>query len=245
MDESSYLSAAVHELKNPLLAIERLSDILLEKESLPDDVRRKLQLIHSSAEEASDYLNRLITSSALHLAEDFSFERVDVGRLGQAVVDRFQVHAEDKDQTLCYASPDTPCVVVGSASKLREAMNNLVSNALKYSPHGGAIDVQVTRSEETVRFSVSDSGPGLSEGDQQRLFRPFQRLTPEPTGDENSTGMGLYITKEIVDRHHGTIDVDSDEGAGSTFALLLPVESSSRAPADVEPSRPVVPEPLS
>lgn len=225
--DSRQLSAVLHELKNPILAIERLSDILLEEEKLSDDTKRKIELIYTSAKEASGYLEEMDFSSPPVLVDDFTFEPVDVVDLAEQVVESFQPHAEYKNQELRRADFAESAVVVGDEVRLQEAMKNLVNNALKYSPHGETVEVRVTRSEETVRFSVSDSGPGLEEDDLDRLFKPFQRLAQQPTDGEVSLGLGLYLVKEIIGRHEGEVDVETTRGEGSTFTLILPAASAS------------------
>lgn len=225
--ESRQFSAVLHELKNPILAIERLSDILLEKEKLSNDTKRKVELIHTSAKEASSYLEELDLSSPPVLAESFTFEPVDVVTLAEQVVESFRPHAEYKDQELRRAEFAEKAVVVGDEVRLQEAMKNLVNNALKYSPHGETVEVRVTRSEGDVCFSVSDSGPGLDEDDLGRLFKPFQRLAQQPTDGEVSLGLGLYLVREIIGRHDGEVDVDTTKGEGSTFTLVLPAASAS------------------
>ena len=225
--DSRQLSAVLHELKNPILAIERLSDILLEEEKLSDDTKRKIELIHTSAKEASGYLEEMDFSSPPVLVDNFTFEPVDVVGLAEQVVESFQPHAEYKNQELRRADFAESAVVVGDEVRLQEAMKNLVNNALKYSPHGETVEVRVTRSEETVRFSVSDSGPGLEEDDLDRLFKPFQRLAQQPTDGEVSLGLGLYLVKEIIGRHEGEVDVETTRGEGSTFTLILPAASAS------------------
>lgn len=225
--DSRQLSAVLHELKNPILAIERLSDILLEEEKLSDDTKRKIELIYTSAKEASGYLEEMDFSSPPVLVDNFTFEPVDVVGLAEQVVESFQPHAEYKNQELRRADFAESAVVVGDEVRLQEAMKNLVNNALKYSPHGETVEVRVTRSEETVRFSVSDSGPGLEEDDLDRLFKPFQRLAQQPTDGEVSLGLGLYLVKEIIGRHEGEVDVETTRREGSTFTLILPAASAS------------------
>ena len=225
--DSRQLSAVLHELKNPILAIERLSDILLEEEKLSDDTKRRIELIYTSAKEASGYLEEMDFSSPPVLVDNFTFEPVDVVGLAEQVVESFQPHAEYKNQELRRADFAESAVVVGDEVRLQEAMKNLVNNALKYSPHGETVEVRVTRSEETVRFSVSDSGPGLEEDDLDRLFKPFQRLAQQPTDGEVSLGLGLYLVKEIIGRHEGEVDVETTRGEGSTFTLILPAASAS------------------
>jgi len=227
-NDSRQLSAVLHELKNPILAIERLSDILLEKDQeLSSDARRKLELIYTSAQEASSYLEDLDFSSPPVLSDSFSFEPVDITALAEQVVESFQPHAEYKEQTLRRAEFAEQAMVVGDKVRLQEAMKNIVNNALKYSPHGETVEVRVVRTEDEVRFSVSDSGPGLDEEDLDRLFKPFQRLAQQPTDGEISLGLGLYLVEEIISRHGGEVDVETVKGEGSTFTLILPPASMS------------------
>jgi signal transduction histidine kinase len=109
------------------------------------------------------------------------------------------------------------------ADRIREAIDNLVSNAIKYSPIGGKIALLITGDADYVRISISDEGPGLSPEDLDRLFGRFQRLSAKPTGGESSTGLGLSIVKRIIDMHGGEVNADSPgPGRGAIFTILLP-----------------------
>jgi signal transduction histidine kinase len=101
-------------------------------------------------------------------------------------------------------------------------LDNLISNAVKYSPLGKNVYVQIGREGAMVRLNVQDEGPGFSEEDQLRLFGKYARLTPKPTGGEHSTGLGLSIVKRMVDRMHGHVWCSSKLGEGATFSLNLP-----------------------
>jgi signal transduction histidine kinase len=229
-EKSKLLGMAAHDLKNPLFGIRALSEIVLETEALSDKNERKLTLIRQSADETLHLIDGLLTTAASAAQAERDPERVDLAALTQWVVRSFEPQAERKDQVLsCTVDRAAPCVVRGDRRTLREAVANLVGNALKYSPPGEAVDVRVDGRGEGVQVAVSDDGPGLSERDQQRMFAPFQRLSPEPTGGEGSSGLGLYIVKEIVDQHGGTIEVDSAPGEGSTFVLNLPAATSEGA----------------
>lgn len=238
MDPLEELPAIVHDVKSPLFAIRRLVETVLEREdTLSEDVRRKLQLIHDAAVEASTVLEDLELSSdsdTSKKAEPFP-KPVDVAQIAGEVVQSFRPHAECKDQTLHYtvsqARNGDDYLVMGEPGQLREAMNNLVNNALKYSPLGQPVEVRVSRFAEMVHFSVRDNGPGLSERDKELLFEPFQSVEPEPTGGETSTGVGLYIVDRIVDAHNGEVEVESEKGKGSTFTLRFPAAHVSTSPA--------------
>ena len=109
---------------------------------------------------------------------------------------------------------------------MREAIDHLVSNAIKSSPIGGRIDIVVTRDSDNTIIRISDEGAGLSPEDLGRLFGRFQRLSAKPTAGESSTGLGLSIVKRIVDMHGGRVNADSPgPGAGSTFTISLPATS--------------------
>jgi signal transduction histidine kinase len=119
-------------------------------------------------------------------------------------------------------------VTMCDTDRVREAIDNLVSNAIKYSPIGGKITVAVTHEDDNTVIRVSDEGAGLSPEDLSRLFGRFQRLSAKPTAGESSTGLGLSIVKRIIDMHGGEITANSDgPGKGSTFTITLPAAEMS------------------
>jgi signal transduction histidine kinase len=230
-EKSRLLGMAAHDLKNPLFGIRALSEIVLETGGLPEKSERKLTLIRDSADDTLRLIEDLLATAATSEQTERAHQEVDLAALAQWVVRSFDPQADRKDQTLsCDVQTDTPCVVEGDKRKLREAVANLVSNALKYSPPGAVVEMYVDQCDDRVQVAVVDSGPGLSEIDRQRLFAPFQRLSAEPTGGEGSSGLGLYIVKQIIDAHGGTIDVVTELGEGSTFTLLLPAITPTSAP---------------
>jgi signal transduction histidine kinase len=114
------------------------------------------------------------------------------------------------------------------SDRMREAIDNLVSNAIKYSPIGGKIGLLVSHDTSNTIIRVTDEGAGLSPEDLGRLFGRFQRLSAKPTAGESSTGLGLSIVKRIIDMHGGTVTADSaGPGEGATFTILLPAAAVS------------------
>lgn len=235
MINADRMVALVHDLKNPLVAIERLSERLLESNSsLSDDCRHKIRLVYDSAAQAIEQLEKHDFSSLVESERKEtcpSSNSVDLGNLAREVVESFQAHAEYKNQTLecavAVSASEDDSLVVGDPDQLRKALNAIVSNAIKYSPHGETIGVHVRLQDNTICFSVRDNGPGLTQDAQQRIFEPFREAGPDPTGNESSTGVGLYIARKIVNNHNGTIEVESSRGAGSTFTLRFPAVSCS------------------
>jgi signal transduction histidine kinase len=108
-------------------------------------------------------------------------------------------------------------------NKMRQVVDNLISNAVKYSPRGSIITVLVHADAEFAGFAVRDSGPGIPESERHKLFKDYGRLSAQPTGGEKSTGLGLAICRKIVEAHNGTIGVENIPGRGAEFVVSLPL----------------------
>src|SRR3954464_5465262 len=154
-------------------------------------------------------------------------EPVDISGLVSEVAEANKPSATNKQQTIVVsAPPDRPAMC--DADRMREAIDNLVSNAIKYSPIGGRISLLVTHDDDNIIIRVTDEGAGLSPEDLGRLFGRFQRLSAKPTAGESSTGLGLSIVKRIVDMHGGEVTADSPgPGQGSTFTITLPATAAA------------------
>jgi signal transduction histidine kinase len=127
------------------------------------------------------------------------------------------IHLVSPPHQICNCDPD----------RLREAIDNLVSNAIKYTPLGGRMELSMSVENGGIAISVKDEGPGLSQEDMSRLFGRFQRLSAKPTGGESSTGLGLSIVKRIVELHGGTVGAESaGPSQGATFTIRLPATSA-------------------
>jgi signal transduction histidine kinase len=118
--------------------------------------------------------------------------------------------------------PTPASEVMADPVRLRQVIDNLISNAVKYSPPGSTVRINVQRSPSGWRINVQDEGPGITEKDRKRLFQDFSRLSARPTGSEKSVGLGLAISRNVVKAHGGQIGVDSEPGQGATFWFTLP-----------------------
>lgn len=144
------------------------------------------------------------------------------GYLGE-IVQSFKYFLARKQQTITLLTKtDTQAHSPADPIKMWQVFDNLISNASKFSPAGSKIEVILECSETQVRCGVRDQGPGISAADRKHLFQAFTRGEAKPTGGESSTGLGLSIVKEIVERHQGEIHVESTLGKGSTFWVVLP-----------------------
>jgi signal transduction histidine kinase len=225
--KNEILGTVAHDLKNPLGVIlgrtEMLSE-LIGAGTPPDTMAAQVEHIRNAARRLTSMVDHLI-SDAMADAFDISIRRepVDVAALAAEVVEANQPLAANKQQTITVAA-GAEQVAACDADRMREAIDNLISNAVKYSPVGGRIAVEVAPEGETqVAIRVIDDGPGLSPEDAGRLFGRFQRLSAKPTGGESSTGLGLSIVKKIIEMHGGEINASSEgPGRGSTFTITLP-----------------------
>jgi signal transduction histidine kinase len=227
--KNEMLGTVAHDLKNPLGVILGRTEILtdlLDVDPVPfEPVRAQLAHIRDSAKRLTGMVDDLM-AQAINDTLDISIRRdpIDFAALVADVVAANRPLADRKQQTLSLAGLSS-VAVNGDQERLREAIDNLVGNAIKYTPMGGVIEVKVAIDRFGVLCSVSDDGPGLSPEDLARVFGRFQRLSAKPTGGEGSTGLGLSIVKRIAELHGGRASAQSlGPGLGATFSLRLPAE---------------------
>jgi signal transduction histidine kinase len=226
--KSEILGTVAHDLKNPLGVIlgrtEILKEVIAAAGALDEGVQAQIAYIRDAANRLTGMVDDLVMD-AMADALDITIRRepVDISGLVQEVAEANRPLAERKEQTITVLAPTSHTALCDS-DRIREAIDNLVSNAIKYSPIGGAIDIMVTQEAGNIAVKVKDQGAGLSPEDVSRLFGRFQRLSAKPTAGETSTGLGLSIVKRIVDLHGGKITVESAGHAkGATFNMQLPL----------------------
>jgi signal transduction histidine kinase len=226
--KSEILGTVAHDLKNPLSVIlgrtEILKELIAKSGALNGEAQAQIAHIRDAANRLTGMVDDLV-ADAMADALDISVRRepVDISVLVQEVAEANRPLAARKQQTIRVSAPSHHTAMVDS-DRIREAIDNLVSNAVKYSPIGGAIDIMVTQEPGNISIQVKDQGAGLSPEDLSRLFGRFQRLSAKPTAGETSTGLGLSIVKRIVDLHGGRVTVESAGPAkGATFNMQLPV----------------------
>jgi signal transduction histidine kinase len=230
--KNEILGTVAHDLKNPLGVILGRTEMLVElitTSASRESVTAQVEHIRDATKRLTSMVDHLI-SDAMADAFDISIRRepVDIAGLVSEVANANQPLATNKQQTITVSAPPN-YVTMCDADRMREAIDNLISNAIKYSPIGGKIAVLVTHEQENhTIIRVADEGAGLSPEDLGRLFGRFQRLSAKPTAGESSTGLGLSIVKRIVDMHGGEVTADSrGPGQGSTFTVVLPATEMS------------------
>ena len=226
--KSEILGTVAHDLKNPLGVIlgrtEILKELIANAGMLDDNAAAQITHIRDAANRLTEMVDDLV-ADAMADALDITIrrEQVNISELVQEVAETNRPLATRKEQTIAVSAPSNH-VAICDSDRIREAIDNLISNAVKYSPFGGAIDIMVTQEDDNVVVGIRDQGAGLSPEDISRLFGRFQRLSAKPTAGETSTGLGLSIVKRIVDLHGGRITVESTGDAkGATFKMQLPI----------------------
>jgi two-component system phosphate regulon sensor histidine kinase PhoR len=149
-------------------------------------------------------------------------DEVDLAESVSHAVKDSRFIAEEKHIALNYSGPESGCKVVGDEVALREIVNNLLSNAVKYTPSKGSIDVQFVEKEGKYFIGVKDTGLGIPKSALPNLFSKFYRVHGGLDSGSTGTGLGLFISKSIAERHQGTITVESEEGKGSVFTFSMP-----------------------
>ena len=225
--KSEVLGKVAHDLKNPLGVIlgraEMLSDLVHDPPVEAEQALAQVDHIRQSTRQLVGMVDALV-SDAMADALDISIRRepTDIAALIEEIAEANRPLADRKRQTIAVDAA-VPLVASADQDRLREAIDNLVSNAIKYSPPGGRIALATGMEADDIVIRVRDSGPGFSPEDMSRLFGRFQRLSAKPTGGETSTGLGLSIAKRIVDLHGGRIAAESaGPDGGTTFTISLP-----------------------
>lgn len=224
--KNTFLSVAAHDLRSPLGIIEMATSIFDEPgfELTQEELAVITTNISIQARHMRNLLDNLLDLSRIERGKvELLPKLVDLSEfLTRLVADHNQL-AGSKGSTVHLKSElDASDIIRADPIRLRQAADNLISNALKFSPPGSQVDVIAKRTETGWRIAVKDEGPGLTTEDRAQLFQPFKRLSAKPTGDERGSGIGLAITRYIIESHKGTIGVDTEPGNGTQFWITLP-----------------------
>ena len=228
------LGITAHDLRSPLTSIAGAAELMeLEAEHQPDLLELAV-LVRSGSARMLALIDDLLVTAALDSGTlALRPAPTDLTALAAEVVRSYAPRAAEKGQTLTLGGPDTAAVADVDAERVRAILDNLVSNAVKYTPLGGRVAVTCGAGAHGLRISVADTGPGLSPDDAAGLFQRFRRLSALPTGGETSTGLGLSIASEFARLHGGRIEVETALGAGTTFTLVLPATALAALPERV------------
>lgn len=222
--QSVFISTVSHELKTPVALIKGYAATLRREDAVWDTqvLMDSLGVIEEEADRLTDLIEDLLTASKIQAQREL---RLDLGEVwldevAKRAVERLSRQGSSHQFVVTFP-PDFP-TIIGDETRLRQVMDNLLTNAIKYAPGGGVIEVSGSADDETVTVSVRDEGVGIAEADQARIFERFYRVDDKLSRRTKGTGLGLYLAKAIIEAHHGVIGVSSRLGAGSTFYFTIP-----------------------
>jgi signal transduction histidine kinase len=222
-EKEEFMGILAHDLKNPIGAM-RLFAELIENQTFTGDEIPPIagQMVHTSDRMLALVKNLLEMNRFESGGVQMSIAALDIATLAEAVTGQYTSPAEAKNITLHFSNEAENSIALADEQALAQVLDNLVSNAVKYSPHGKNVFVRVKSSSEAVCVEIQDQGPGISAEDQTKLFGKFARLTAQPTGGEHSTGLGLSIVKKMVEAMGGEVWCESELGKGAMFVVELP-----------------------
>jgi hypothetical protein len=223
-----FLGMAAHDLRNPMGAIFNTSELLIEEDLGPlnDEQKDMIDAIKNASEFMLNLVNDFLDIAHIESGKlTLKKENTDIFSLLKNNVKFNQNFANKKQISLDFLYTDIeslPMISIDGA-KIQQVMNNLISNAIKYTHSGGSVQVILEKENDNIHIAVRDTGQGIPEDEIQNLFTPFQRTSVQSTAGEKSTGLGLAIAKKIINTHDGEIWVKSQVGKGTTFHISLPL----------------------
>ncbi len=227
--KSEFLSTAAHELRTPMVSIFGFAELLLNRNYSAERARTMLQTIHRQAGLIVNLINELLDLARIEARQgkDFHLETQALQPIVSEAIAQLLIPGDTRK--IQVHMPEAPLYVCVDADKLRQALNNILSNAYKYSPQGGQIELRVwVEEQETMALSIRDEGIGMSAEQLARAFERFYRA--DPSGNIPGTGLGLCIVKEIIELHGGRVTLESASGHGTTMTLRLPLRNKDERP---------------
>ncbi len=225
--KSEFVATVSHDLRAPLTFIRGYASMLPMAGDLTPKQQEYLDKIFSGIEQMSTLVENLLNLQRIEAGVGLEERPCHVGALLVEAVDGMRARAVAKGLTLRLEASEPAPVIWGDAMLLRQAIANLVDNAIKYTPSGGTVTVGLQTVGQEIHISVSDTGVGIAPEDQVRLFEKFYRIRRRGMEDVPGSGLGLAIVKSIVERHGGRIWVESQLNWGSTFTIALPIRKPS------------------
>ncbi len=231
-EKNKYLGMAAHDLRNPLSVILGFSEFLMEEmEGVVNEKQNEfLSIIKSSSEFMLQMVNDLLDISQIEAGKlQLDKEMYYIIPFVDHTISLNNIWAEKKKIKISFHYDDRRIKIPIDPHKMEQVLNNLISNAIKYSPPESSIEVNVASSENSILISIRDEGQGIPANEIDNLFKPFSKTSVKGTAGEKSTGLGLLIARRIVEGHNGKIWVESEIGKGSAFFVSLPVKDEAQA----------------
>jgi signal transduction histidine kinase len=228
-EKNQFFGMAAHDLRHPLGVIRMYNEFLVDeiRDELTGEHRDFLDYIGEAGRLMESILDDFLDLAVFETGHlELDRQKVSIGPWLSRIVRTSEVLAARRQITVMAEIPEKTPVILFDRAKMEQVMNNLISNAIKYSPEGEQVEITLLAAAEEVTIRVVDHGAGIAEEDLGRLFIPFQRIGKRKRGADKSSGLGLAIVKKIVDAHGGGIQVGSRPGQGSTFSITLPLREN-------------------
>ena len=221
--KDEFIGLVSHELRTPLVSIIGYIELLREEGANGPNAGQFAEVIDRNAQRLLRLVGDLLFLSRIQSGQmAMEFRSADLAGIAACVVEEMRPEAHRKHVSLTLRAAAAPCLAV-DPTRIAQLLGNLISNAVKFTPGGGRVEIRVGREGDQAVLAVADTGTGFSAADRERIFERFFRTAIASRQAVPGSGLGLTITKAIVDAHHGTIAVDSEEGRGSTFTVRLPL----------------------
>ena len=225
-EKNEFLGIVAHDLKNPLGSMRMLAELINNEAGnfSKEEIEEYSNDIVTEADRMFTLITNLLDVNKIERGFAVNTSRLDIAGITQSIAENYEDRAAQKKLNVKFEASVNPAYVMADEVAAMQVIDNLVSNAVKYSPNGENknIWVRVVPSDGVFRVEVQDEGPGLSDADKDKLFGHFARLSAQPTGGEHSTGLGLSIVKRMVEAMNGKIWCESEKGKGATFIVELP-----------------------
>ncbi|MRH43358.1 PAS domain S-box protein [Aquibacillus halophilus] len=224
--KSNLVSTVSHELRTPLASVLGYTELMINKQLKPERQERYLKTIHKEAKRLTNLINDFLDLQRMESGrQEYHKEQVNIAEIAQEVVEGFQVN--NQIHTLKVSNQSSNPFVQADPQSMIQLFNNLISNAIKFSPNGGDVIVSLNNNEDQLYIHISDEGIGIPDYELKRLFTKFHRVDNSSKQNIGGTGLGLAICKEIAEAHNGRVSVRSALNKGSVFTIILPLHPLS------------------
>jgi two-component system phosphate regulon sensor histidine kinase PhoR len=229
--KSDFVSNVSHELRTPLALISMFAETLELKRVTDEDKKEEYyKTIRIEAERLTNIVNKILNFSQLESEKKkFSFADADLNAVVNEVIETYRYHLEKHNTVYRLSSGRSPIIVNIDSDSVKEAIINLIDNAIKYSRENKEIEINLGADSDTAWLAVTDNGVGISKEDQKKIFEKFYRVSSGLVHDTKGSGLGLSLVKYIMDAHDGSVKVNSKPGKGSTFKLIFPYNKKEKA----------------
>jgi signal transduction histidine kinase len=221
--KNEFVATASHDLRNPLTSIRGYSQLIQNAGPLNDNQADFVKRIQRAVGNMTELVENMLDLAKMDLGAEPTREILDITNLLWQIADEFQPQAEAKKQNLKLETTATSSHVRGDALQLRQALRNLVGNAIKYTPDGGAVTLCSDNEAGMVQINIRDTGYGMPAADLPHVFDRFYRVRNNGHDEIEGNGLGLAIVKSTIEGHGGSIRVESEIGKGSCFTFNLPL----------------------